>query len=77
MKIMVLGDIGEVGEKYVNNIKFIFLKNVSSFKIINLFGLKLLGNNKDVIDWLEVGYIKKDLFNVFSRLLNLKDKFEF
>lgn len=77
MKIMVLGDTGEAGEKYVNNIKFIFLKNASSFKIINLPGLKSLGNNKDVTDWLEAGHTKKDLLNAFSRSLNLKDKFEF
>lgn len=74
MKIMVLGDTGEAGEKYVNNIKFNFLKDASSFKIINLPGLKSLGNNKDVTDWLEAGHTKEELLNAFRNSLDLKDK---
>lgn len=76
MKIMVLGDTGIAGEQYVNNIKFNFLKGASSFKIINLPGLKSLGNNRDVTDWLEAGHTKKELLNAFDRSLDLKDKFE-
>lgn len=76
MKIMVLGDTGEAGEKYVNNIKYNFLKDASSFKIINLPGLKSLGNNKDVTDWLEAGYTKQELLNAFDRSLDLKNKKE-
>ncbi|NFH70786.1 DNA primase [Clostridium botulinum] len=76
MKIMVLGDTGKAGDKYVDNIKFNFLKDASSFKIINLPGLKSLGNNKDVTDWLEAGHTKKELLQAFKRSLDLKDKNE-
>lgn len=76
MKIAVIGDTGEAGLKYVENIKYNFLKDSSSFKIINLPGIKSLGNNKDVTDWLEVGHTKKELLNAFNRALDLKDKFE-
>lgn len=76
MKIMVLGDTGVAGEQYVNKIKFNFLKGASSFKIINLPGLKAMGNNKDVTDWLEAGHTKKDLLNAFDRALDLKNKKE-
>lgn len=76
MKIAVIGDTGAAGEKYVDNIKFNFLKDSSSFKIINLPGIKSLGNNKDVTDWLEAGHTKKDLLNAFGRSLDLNNKKE-
>lgn len=76
MKIAVIGDTGTAGQKYVENIKFNFLKVANSFKIINLPGIKSLGDNKDVTDWLQAGYIKQQLLNAFDRSLDLKDKFE-
>lgn len=76
MKIMVLGDTGIAGQKYIDNIKYNFLKDSASFKIINLPGIKSLGNNKDVTDWLESGRTKKDLLNAFDRSLDLKNKKE-
>ncbi|WP_271814518.1 CHC2 zinc finger domain-containing protein [Clostridium beijerinckii] len=76
MKIAVIGDTGTAGQKYVENIKFNFLKAASSFKIINLPGIKSLGDNKDVTDWLQAGHTKAELLKAFDRSLDLKDKFE-
>ena len=76
MKVYVLGDTGEAGEKYKYKIKEEFFKNSMEYKVINLPGLKSLGDNKDVTDWLESGHSKKDLLNAFSRSLDLKNKFE-
>ena len=76
MKIAVIGDTGAAGEKYVENIKYNFLKDSSSFKIINLPSIKAMGNNKDVTDWLEAGHTKEDLLNAFKRSLDLKNKKE-
>ena len=69
MKVYVLGDTGEAGEKYKYKIKEEFFKNSIEYKEINLPGLKSLGDNKDVTDWLESGHGKKDLLNAFSRSL--------
>lgn len=77
MKIAVIGDTGAAGQKYIDNIKFNFLKDAKSFKIINLPGIKSLGDNKDVTDWLEAGRTKKELLNAFDRSLDLKNKKEF
>lgn len=76
IKIAVIGDTGIAGLKYIDNIKFNFLKAASSFKIINLPGIKSLGNNKDVTDWLESGHTKEELLKAFDRSLDLKNKFE-
>lgn len=76
MQIAVIGDTGEAGQKYIDNIKYNFLKAASSFKVINLPSIKAMGNNKDVTDWLEAGHTKKELLNAFNRSLDLKDKFE-
>ncbi|MBN1046206.1 DNA primase [Clostridium botulinum] len=76
MKIAVIGDTGEAGQKYINNIKYNFIKVASSFKIINLPSIKAMGNNIDVTDWLEAGHTKKELLQAFKRSLDLKDKNE-
>ena len=75
-KVYVIGDTGEAGEKYKYHIKKEFFNDSIEFRFINLPGLKTLGDNKDVTDWLEEGHSKKDLINSFSRSLNLKDKYE-
>lgn len=77
MKIAVIGDTGEAGEKYIDNIKYNFIKVASSFKIINLPSIKAMGSNIDVTDWLEAGHTKKELLQAFKRSLDLKNKFEF
>lgn len=74
MQIYVIGDTGEAGRKYINEIKYNFLSSCKTFKIINLKNIQALGNNKDVTDWLEVGHTKEDLLNCFNRSLDLKDK---
>ena len=81
MKIAVIGDTENekkdlAATKYIDHIKYNFIKNSSSFKIINLPGIKSLGFNKDVTDWLESGHTKKELLNAFERSLDLKDKNE-
>ena len=46
------------------------------FKIINLPGLKQMGDNKDVTDWFEAGHTKSELYTAFKRSLDLKNKNE-
>ena len=74
MKIYVIGDTGEAGQRYIQDIKKEFFDKCSKFKIINLPGIKSLGDNKDVTDWLEAGHNRNDLFNAFDRSLDLRDK---
>ncbi|ADL53231.1 CHC2 zinc finger domain-containing protein [Clostridium cellulovorans] len=75
--IYVIGDTGAAGEKY----KWFVHKNLfevaSEFRFINLPGIKSLGDNKDVTDWLESGHTKQDLLEAFERSLDLKSKDEF
>ena len=75
-KIFVCGDTGIAGAKYVEKIKAELLEDAEMFKIINLKGIKSLGDNKDVTDWLESGHTKNDLFQAFKRSLDLKNVFE-
>ncbi|WP_252222300.1 MULTISPECIES: CHC2 zinc finger domain-containing protein [unclassified Clostridium] len=76
MKIAVIGDTGEAGKKYIDNIKYNFIKVASSFKIINLPSIKAMGDNIDITDWLEARHTKKELLQAFKRSLDLKDKNE-
>lgn len=76
MKVYVLGDTGEAGQKYILNIQKEFYDIASEFKIINLPGLKSIGDNKDVTDWLESGHTKNDLLNTFDRSLDLKSLYD-
>lgn len=75
-KIFVCGDTGEAGRKYVEKIKSELLEASRVFKIINLQGIKELGDNKDVTDWLENGHTKYDLYQAFRRSLDLKNQYE-
>jgi len=77
MKIYVIGDTGEAGDHYVSKIKEEFISYSAKFKIINLPGIKKLGENKDVTDWMESGHTKQDLLKAFERSLDLKDKYEY
>lgn len=76
MDIIVIGDTGSAGQKYIDNIKYNFLKESKSFKVINLPNIKALGDNADVTDWLEDGHTKEELLQAFKRSLDLKDKYE-
>ncbi|MBE6071065.1 MAG: DNA primase [Clostridium butyricum] len=76
MDIVVIGDTGLAGQKYIDNIKYNFLKEAKSFKVINLPNIKALGDNADVTDWLEDGHTKEQLLQAFKRSLDLKNKDE-
>lgn len=75
-KIFICGDTGDAGKKYVEKIKFELLEDSMVFKVIILQGIKVLGDNKDVTDWLESGHTKNDLFQAFKRSLDLKNIYE-
>jgi len=75
-KIFVCGDTGEAGRLYVEKIKYELLEESQLFKIINLQGIKSLGDNKDITNWLESGHTKNDLYQAFKRSLDLKSRFE-
>ncbi|ENK0839174.1 DNA primase [Clostridium botulinum] len=76
MKIYVIGDTGQAGEQYKWSVYNEFKKYAREFKFINIPGLKSLGDNKDVTDWIEVGHNKKDLLDAFERSLDIKNKYE-
>ena len=73
VRLVAIGDTGEAGDKYINQIKKELFPTASSFKIVNLPGLKRLGNNKDVTDWLEAGHNREDLLEAIKRSLDLKN----
>ncbi len=75
-RIYVCSDTGEAGEQYKFRIYKELYKSSKEFKFINLPGIKDLGDNKDVTDWIESGHTKKDLLNAFNRSLDFKSKFE-
>jgi len=74
--LYICGDTGEAGEKYKWSIYKKLFRAAKSFKFINLPGIKNLGDNKDVTDWLEAGHDKNDLLNAFERSLDLKSEYE-
>lgn len=76
MRIYVLGDTGQAGEQYKWKVYKEFKEYAREFKFINLPGLKSLGDNKDVTDWIEAGHNKKDLLDSFGRSLDVKNKYE-
>jgi energy-coupling factor transporter ATP-binding protein EcfA2 len=72
----VCSDTGKAGDQYKWEIHKQLFKAAKEFKFINLPGIKNLGDNKDVTDWLDAGHTKKDLLDAFNRSLDLKSKFE-
>lgn len=74
--LCICSDTGKAGEIYKWSVYKKLFRTAKSFKFINLPGIKDLGNNKDVTDWLEAGHDKKDLLNAFDRSLDLKNKYE-
>ncbi|AGK98184.1 CHC2 zinc finger domain-containing protein [Clostridium pasteurianum] len=75
-KIYVCSDTGEAGEKYKWHIYNELFACAKAFKFINLPGIKNLGDNKDVTDWLDAGHDKFDLLKAFGRSLDLKSEYE-
>lgn len=81
MKVYVIGDTENEkcdgsATRYVDKIKYNFIKYCKSFKIINLPDIKKLGFNKDITDWIEAGHTKQELLKAFDRSLDLKNKNE-
>ncbi len=75
-RIYVCGDTGEAGEQYKWKLYKELFKDSKEFKFINLPGIKSLGDNKDVTDWIEAGHTKNDLVNAFNRSLDLKSEYD-
>lgn len=74
--IYVCGDTGQAGEKYKWEVHKKLFRFSKTFKFINLPGIKMLGENKDITDWIEAGNTKQDLLNAFKRSLDLKSRYE-
>lgn len=65
-KIVFIGDTGKAGEEF-KQLVWKHLKDViQTFKVVDLPGLKELGDNKDVTDWLEAGHIKEELIKAIK-----------
>jgi len=75
-KIFICGDTGIAGAAYIEKIKYVLLEESQVFKVINFQGIKSLGDNKDVTDWLESGHTKNNLYQAFKRSLDLKNKYD-
>lgn len=75
-RVSIIGDTGKAGEEYVNHLKFNLKDKVKSLKIVTLPGVKAIGDNKDVSDWLESGKDKEDLQRAINKALDLKDERE-
>ena len=76
-KIIVCGDTGLAGEKYIEEIKENLFEKSKSFKILKPRGLEKLGDNKDITDLFEeTAFSKEDFKKCINRTLDLKDKNE-
>lgn len=65
-KIVFIGDTGKAGEEF-KQLVWEHLKDViQAFKVVDLPGLKELGDNKDVTDWLEAGHTKDELIEAIK-----------
>lgn len=76
MRVYVIKDTGEAGDVYGWKIYKEYKNFSEEFKFINLPGLKELGDNKDVTDWIEAGHTKEELLKAFKRSLNFKSRYE-
>lgn len=81
--IYVIKDTGEAGEQYgkkiyeeLNPPLMDDEQDRPAFKFINLPGLKALGDNKDVTDWIEAGHDKEDLLKAFKRSLDINSRYD-
>lgn len=81
--IYVIKDTGEAGEHYgkkiceeLNPPLMDDEQDRPAFKFINLPGLKALGDNKDVTDWIEAGHDKEDLLKAFKRSLDVNSRYD-
>lgn len=65
-KIVFIGDTGRAGSQFQKLVWDNLKDVVKSFKVVTLPGLKQLGDNKDVTDWLETGKTKNDLIKAIK-----------
>ena len=71
-KIVFIGDTGKAGEEF-KQLVWEHLKDViQTFKVVDLPGLKEMGDNKDVTDWLEAGHTKDELIEAIKDGWNWK-----
>lgn len=79
MNVFVIKDTSATdgaGEIYGNKVKDALISYCEGFRFINLPGLKALGDNKDVTDWLELGNTREDLLKAFRRSLDILSKYD-
>lgn len=75
-RIYICPDTGVPGDDYKWKVYHALKDSARELKFITLPGLKHLGDNKDVTDWIDMGHTKQDLLNVFNRSLDVKCKWE-
>lgn len=68
--VYFIGDTGKAGEEYKESVFYLLKEYIMAFKVVDLPGLKELGDNKDISDWFEAGHTKEE-FN-----LALKDTWD-
>jgi P4 family phage/plasmid primase-like protien len=71
-RVFICGDTGKAGEKYVKTVKEKVFDIVSEYKEINLPEIELLGDNKDITDWLEELGTVENLKKIFKETMDLK-----
>lgn len=75
-RLFVCSDTGKAGEQYKWEIHKELFQWVREFRFINLPGLKALGDNKDVTDWIDAGHTKKELLAAIDRSLDFKSEYD-
>ena len=75
-KVNIIGDTGEAGKHYIDEVYKNIYKYVKSFKIVKLAGLEALGDNKDISDWMQEGHTKEELRSCIYKALDLKNEHE-
>lgn len=58
--IYSIADTGEAGEQYQEHIWYELKDKINHFRVIDLPGLELLGDNADVTDWFQDGHTKEE-----------------
>lgn len=74
--VYFIGDTGEAGDKYRKFVKNSIFDYAESYHEVKLKGIKDLGDNKDVTDWIVTGNTKKDLQTCMYKSLDLKNENE-
>ena len=75
-KVYFIGDTGEGGEHYQQKVYKDIFHYVNSYSVVKLPGIELLGDNKDLSDWLEAEHTKEEFKRAVYKSLDLKNKYE-